>query len=596
MVLSTFPKENTRSLHNRKRLGWLILVLTGIVLTVTGLTINLLYGAAFEVERLRLLDTAHSQAHLIEAIARFDAENSQLDHSQGDFGATVSLVVEANRLIKGIGQTGEFTLAQREGDEIVFLLPFRHAADSLSNRIPLNSERAIPMRQALIGQAGTIIARDYRGKVVLAAYQPVEILNMGIVAKMDLDEIRKPFINAALIAIFIGMSLVVLGAFIFNRLTNPLLEQVLANEERLRTLINTAVDGIITIDGQGIVTSFNPAAEKIFGYEMTEVIERNVKMLMPTPYQGEHDNYLRRFLETGEPRVVGIGREVEGRRKDGTLFPMELTLSEMHLGQGVAFTGIARDLTEAKRLEEQARISHSLRTIGRLAGSVAHHVNNRLQVVRSNMELLENSVGDDPKTRRAMERIDGAIDRIAPVMEQMLSFSSPDKEGMADLDLNPLLRELMPLVEVVLGVDIILETHIGESPILVHGNRILLKDAVLQLCTNAKEAMSGQGVLSLSVSSFAPDGSFGEAHPWCKPGGYGVIGVRDGGKGMSTETLRTVYGPGHGRSTTEQESRLGLTIVRSVVGRHGGGLTVESALNQGTDVRLYLPLSSRGGI
>jgi two-component system sensor kinase FixL len=124
-------------------------------------------------------------------------------------------------------------------------------------------------------------------------------------------------------------------------------------EERLRAILQTAVEGIITIDERGMVESMNPAAEKIFGYRAEEVIGNNVAMLMPSPYRAEHDGYLTNYLHSGQAKVIGIGREVVGQRKDGTVFPMDLAVSEVRLAERRLFTGILRDITERRRLEQE---------------------------------------------------------------------------------------------------------------------------------------------------------------------------------------------------------------------------------------------------
>jgi two-component system sensor kinase FixL len=125
------------------------------------------------------------------------------------------------------------------------------------------------------------------------------------------------------------------------------------SEERIRGIVNTAVEGIITIDERGIVESLNPAAEKLFGWRADEVIGRNVSVLMPSPYREEHDGYVANYVRTGRAKIIGIGREVVGQRKDGTVFPMDLSVGEVRLAQGRLFTGIVRDITERKRLEKE---------------------------------------------------------------------------------------------------------------------------------------------------------------------------------------------------------------------------------------------------
>ena len=133
-------------------------------------------------------------------------------------------------------------------------------------------------------------------------------------------------------------------------------------EERLRAILRTAVEGIITIDDRGRIESMNPAAERIFGYPSTEVIGRNVSMLMPSPYHENHDRYLENYQRTGQAKIIGIGREVVGRRKDGSLFPMDLAVSEVKLTARTIFTGFVRDVTEQKRLQKEIlQISESER-------------------------------------------------------------------------------------------------------------------------------------------------------------------------------------------------------------------------------------------
>ena len=124
------------------------------------------------------------------------------------------------------------------------------------------------------------------------------------------------------------------------------------SEERLRAILETAVEGIITIDERGLMESFNPAAEEIFGYRAREAIGQNVKLLMPAPYRQEHDGYLKNYHQSGHAKIIGIGREVIGRRKDGTTFPMDLSVSEVQLASRRMFTGFVRDITERKNAEK----------------------------------------------------------------------------------------------------------------------------------------------------------------------------------------------------------------------------------------------------
>ena len=182
-----------------KRVLLLIFIMSSIVLVIDVITIGILYDTAITEEKFRLEETAKSQARLIEAVARFDNVYSS-DYPYGARQATLNQIKDAHSKYRGFGETGEFVLSTKENDQIVFLLSHRHYDLNKPKPVPWNSGLAEPMRLALSGKSGTFIGIDYRGKKVLAAYEPVSELNLGIVAKIDLSETRAPFVKAAVIS------------------------------------------------------------------------------------------------------------------------------------------------------------------------------------------------------------------------------------------------------------------------------------------------------------------------------------------------------------------------------------------------------------
>lgn len=210
-------------MHLRKRIILLILIMSSIVITVEAITIGILYRTAMNEQRSRLEETAKSQARLIEAVARYNRINSS-SSLNSELDATLNEIKDAHSQYRGFGRTGEFTLSTRKNDQIVFLLNHRHY--DLNNPKPVAWDSAIaePMRMALSGKSGTIIGLDYRGEKVLAAHEPVSELDLGIVAKIDLSEIRAPFIKSAFFSGFSALALVGLGAGLFVRITNPIIE------------------------------------------------------------------------------------------------------------------------------------------------------------------------------------------------------------------------------------------------------------------------------------------------------------------------------------------------------------------------------------
>jgi len=221
----------------RGRVLLLICIMASVVLIVAVASFSMLFRTALAEERARLVETARSQARLIEAVARFDAKYSN-DFPQGARAATLSQIVDAHAHYQGFGKTGEFTLSRREGDDIVFLLSHRHSEVLTPKPVPFDSGLAEPMRLALSGRSGTVIGLDYRGVTVLAAYEPMQELGLGIVAKIDLEEVRAPFVRAGLLSGFIAIFSIVAGAAFFLRITNPLLHKLQETIAGLQDALN----------------------------------------------------------------------------------------------------------------------------------------------------------------------------------------------------------------------------------------------------------------------------------------------------------------------------------------------------------------------
>ena len=240
-------------MSERRRILFLILIMSIIALIVGGISIALLYRVALAEEQARLVETAQSQARLIEAMARHEQQEG---HGSGDpeyhNESTLSQIREAHERYDESSETGEFTLARLEDAQMVFLLKHRNLDFELPVPIPFDSDWAEPMRRALSGQSGTVIGPDYRGVQVVAAYEPVAGLDLGIVAKIDMAEIRAPFIRAGLIAGIAAVAIVFVGAYLFFRVSEPMLTQLAESEERYRSIFNTTPVSIWQEDFTGV--------------------------------------------------------------------------------------------------------------------------------------------------------------------------------------------------------------------------------------------------------------------------------------------------------------------------------------------------------
>lgn len=198
-------------------------------------------------------------------------------------------------------------------------------------------------------------------------------------------------------------------------------EMLRRSEETNRAILNTVLEGIITIDERGVILGVNPAAEKVFGYRKDEMVGRSVNTLMPEPYASRHDGYVRRYLDTREARIVGIGREVTGMKKDGTTFPLELGVSEVRLEGGSLFTGVVRDLTEEKKLEEQKEDFYAM---------VSHDIKSPLTVILGYAEIMsDESGGLDERVRDMARNIAASSETVLDMLDDFLAISKVESGG-----------------------------------------------------------------------------------------------------------------------------------------------------------------------
>jgi len=256
----------------------LIAILAVIVLGATSLTIYFLYSAAVDEQGGRLLEIAQSEARTIEALARHELEHVAPD-GRKDW-SYLDVLLDAHSLYRGFGRTGEFTLAQEQEGRIVFLLSHRHSDLDVPESIPIASNLAEPMRRALRDESGTVIGLDYRGAVVLAAYEPVSEPDLGIVAKIDLKEVQAPYIRAALYSLGPALAAILLGAWLFAVLTRPMVLRIGETEQRFQTLVETMQDGFGIQDSQGILRYANGQFCRILGRPRREITDHRMDEYM----------------------------------------------------------------------------------------------------------------------------------------------------------------------------------------------------------------------------------------------------------------------------------------------------------------------------
>jgi PAS domain S-box-containing protein len=390
--------------------------------------------------------------------------------------------------------------------------------------------------------------------------------------------------------------------------------QALATSEaRNRAMLEAAVDAIICIDAEGIIQMINPAVERLFGYEAAEVIGQNVKVLMPSPYHEEHDGYLERYLHTGEKRIIGIGREATARRKDGRVFPIDLSVAEANVGSTRLFMGIIRDITDRKRAEKalneknedlQRAVSElqakneeirsmtqqlwqaaKLASVGELAASIAHELNNPLATIMLRVESLLGKLPPDDSRRRPLEIVDQEAKRMSELVANLLQFCHRSAERSSTVDVG---KEVINTLELIYHQlrkrQIMVAPEIDPTTPMIIADRQKLRQVFLNLLTNASDAMPNGGRLILrSAPAQMTRGQPGV-----------VLEFTDTGAGIAAQHLDRVMEPFFSTKEEGKGTGLGLAICRRIIQEHKGTIQIISEVGKGTTVRIVLPI--RNGV
>lgn len=368
--------------------------------------------------------------------------------------------------------------------------------------------------------------------------------------------------------------------------TEHALEDLETREAHLRSILDTVPDAMIVIDEHGVMQSFSAAAERLFGWTAAESIGRNVSVLMPNPYRDAHDGYLHRYLSTGERRIIGIGRVVVGERKDGSTFPMELSVGEMRVGERRFFTGFVRDLTERqateRRLQDlQSELVHVARltALGEMASALAHELNQPLSAaanyVKGSVRLLDQEPLDKPKIKDALNLAGEQTLRAGQIIRRLRDFVAKGEAERSLESLPQLLEEAGALAMV--GAKergVRLSFQISPEVGLVLADKVQIQQVVLNLMRNAIDAMEGSARRELVVSARPVEDEMVE------------ISVADTGPGVSPEVADHLFQP---FITTKREGMgVGLSISRTIVEAHGGRIWVEPNPKGGAIFRFTL--------
>nr|WP_249145818.1 PAS domain S-box protein [Bradyrhizobium diazoefficiens] len=362
--------------------------------------------------------------------------------------------------------------------------------------------------------------------------------------------------------------------------------------DELKAIMDHSVDGLILIDQNGLVLSFSEPAERMFGYRAEDVVGQNIRMLLASPAASARDDSVDLDSAAEAAWIGGDGRELQGKRKDGSIFPMEWSVGNFTGGDdGRRFVATVRDITGPKAAEEQLRQSQKMDAIGQLTGGVAHDFNNLLTVIIGTIEILGDGVTDRPELAAIARLIDEAANRGATLTQQLLAFSRKQPLDPRDVDINFLITDTTKLLRPTLGEQV--EIAVKLDPAAWHAmvDTSQLSTALLNLALNARDAMPGGGVLTFETGNVVLDGASVGNNPDVAPGSYVVVAVGDTGTGIPADLRARIFEPFFTTKDIGKGTGLGLSMVYGFIKQSRGHIKVDSETQRGTTIRIYLPRS-----
>jgi PAS domain S-box-containing protein len=366
------------------------------------------------------------------------------------------------------------------------------------------------------------------------------------------------------------------------------------SQARKSAMLESALDAIVTIDQEGRIFEWNPAAEKMFGYRRAMVLGKEMaQLIIPPALRERHRQGMGQYLDTGASSVLGKRTEMTALRADGTEFPVELSIARIAHDGSPIFTGFIRDITDRKQIEEQLRQIQKMDSIGQLAGGVAHDFNNLLAVMQGYLYMVLERDDLSEETRGNLNQVLGATERASNLTRQLLLFGRRQPAQLQFLNLNEAIDNLAKFLRRIIGEDIKLQIHSQSRLPQVEADLGMMEQVVMNLAVNARDAMPDGGFLTIHTEGVTVETKHALRNPEARVGEFVRLTVRDSGCGIPPETLPRIFEPFFTTKSVGKGTGLGLATVFGIVSQHHGWIEVESQPGAGTEFKVFLPASAR---
>jgi two-component system, cell cycle sensor histidine kinase and response regulator CckA len=364
-------------------------------------------------------------------------------------------------------------------------------------------------------------------------------------------------------------------------------------ESSLRALIETVPIGIVFADETGEITDLNAEVLRMFGYSRDEVVGKAIEKLLPECLRHSHKRLRAGYVQQPHTRPMGIGMELVACRKDGTEFPVEVSLGAHNTSRGLSVASAIIDITERKKIERQLRLAQRMEAIGQFAGGIAHDFNNLLAVIIGCAEILDDTLspGEGPAEKVAM--IKKAGNSAADLVRQLLAFSRQQMLQPRVLDLKAILEQSQATLQRLIGEDVKLNLSITGSLRPIQADPGQIEQVLLNLAVNARDAMPTGGHLTITAANIELDDTYKRRHEPVVPGKYVRVTVEDTGCGMDAKTQIRIFDPFFTTKELGKGTGLGLATVYGIVKQMGGYIWVYSEIGHGTSFKIYLPRIER---